>query len=203
MLNKQENESFVEFCIRARTWFSARKGQINECAKKASIFLTNNDKRYDFLGLEQEEKIVPNFPRKISRFIDGENIGNARLRGLSSGIWAMLHETNKEKITQNTENFNGLILADATLQLLRDLEFKRQRPLTGRDTIAEVRSRYYPTDPSGQQLNRFITGKITTLTEFGLVDVVKMKKGYDVVSGPILIAFTIIAYTEFLERQKL
>lgn len=203
MLKRQDNEDFVEFCIRARSWFSARKERIDECAGKASAFLTANEKRHDFLGVQQKEKIVPDFPRNLSRFLNGENISNARLRGFSSGLWEILCETSQKRITLSIDNLHGIILADATLQLLRDLEFKRQRPLKGRDTIAEVRSRYYSTDPSGQQSNRFINGTITTLVEFGLVDAVRMERGYDVVSGPILSAFTVIAYAKFLEIQKL
>ena len=209
MLVRAKGEALSDFCSRARSWFGGRSELIRECAVATRSFLLANRGGYNFDGTQRPlaELIVPDFPRDLSRFLNGENIANARLRGQLSGLWQMLDETAAQRLTPPTEGLHGLLLTEGTLQLFRDLEFKRLRPLPEVDTLKDVMARYRASlgdqQGGGKDLHRFGQDTITPMVAFGLVDARMRGRSYDVVSGPVLIAFTTEAFLAFLDHHRL
>ncbi len=136
-----------------------------------------------------------------SVFIDGENQNNLRLRALASGLWKMVLLLETERVIRPDVLATEGYMSDATLQLFRDLEFYRIRELSVRNSIDEVRSRYYGSDGGGKQSVRFIKRRVVPLVEAGLLQCQSKGRGYDLSSGPVLKVFTDNAFIPFLEHQ--
>lgn len=198
----RDGEDFEHFSDKARAWFYKHNATVLTTAERCKSYLSANVAPYDFFGTsgESDEKIVPSFPI-VSSYIDLENRNNARHRAISSGLCEMLARLTDQKIVRNDLPI-WHIINDPAIALFRDLEFHRLRPWDAENTIEMVRRRYYPSDViGGKELHRFASKVITPLVEAGLVDAKRQAKGYQVVSGAVLVAFTDIALIPFIEKR--
>jgi hypothetical protein len=204
MLLRMPDDSFEDFTERARSWFHERREIVLATAQSCASYLSANDAPYDFFGVIQSggEKIAPSFP-KVSPFIDLENRNNARYRAIASGLCEILGQLAERDILRNDFEM-WHFLRDPAIALFRDLEFHRLRPWETDNTIEAVRRRYYPSEKAGgKALHRFTEKVMTPFTEAGLVDAQKQSKGYQVVSGPVLTAFTDIALIPFIKEREI
>lgn len=200
MLSIAPGEASKDFFKRADAWFTEKRHILEASSDTARAHLLDGSHRIGFDGLSASDPIAPNV-LSHSVFIDGENQNNIRLRALASGLWDMVLSLEAEGVLRPNVYAGEGYMSDATLQLFRDLEFYRIRELSVRNSIDEVRKRYYNSEGGGKQAVRFIRRRVVPLVEAGLLRCQSKSRGYDILSGPVLTSFTDNAFVPFLEYR--